>query len=379
MRGHVRRRGASWSIVYDEGRGEDGKRRQRWRGGFATKKTAEEELRRVLRSLDTGDYVTPERLTFAEFVRERWLPVVQSSMRKTTYEAYERNLRLHVLPTIGGVQLQKLDAARLDRLYVDLRSRKPKPLSPNTVRFIAAVLSSALDYAERKGLVTRNVAKKADPPRWQRRQPRTWTTRELSAFLEAVKDEDDFALWRFLSLSGCRRGEALGLTWFGLDLEAGTALMSQQVVPTKDGIEIAQPKTASGTRLVMLDSETVRILEKHREKQITLKGLMAEMYVDHDLVFTKPDGQPLDPRGVSQRFQRLRKAAGLPDIRLHDLRHGVGMEGFRLGIHPEVMRRRLGHAHIGITIGTYTAGAAPEIERRAAQSIADVIDGLESS
>ncbi len=374
MRGHVRKRGPSWAIVYDEGRDENGKRRQRWRGGFPTKKAAEEELRRVLRSLDTGDYVTPERLTFAEFARERWLPVVESSMRKTTYEAYERTIRLHILPAIGGIQLQKLDAARLDRLYVDLRSKKPKPLSPNTVRFIAAVLSSALDYAERKGLVTRNAAKRSDPPRWQRRQPRTWTTRELGAFLESVKDENDFALWRFLSLSGCRRGEALGLTWFGLDIEARTALMTQQVVPTKDGIEITQPKTASGTRLVTLDDETVRILRDHRHQQIVLKELMAEVYVDHDLVFAKSDGEPLDPRGVSQRFQRLRKAAGLPVIRLHDLRHGVGMEGFRLGIHPEVMRRRLGHANIGITIGTYTTGAAPEVERRAAQSIADAVD-----
>lgn len=132
--------------MYDEGPDEVGKRRQRWRGGYGTRKEAQAALNDALARLERGDYIAPERLTFGEFVRERWLPVIAGERRKTTLASYERHLRKHVLPEIGGIPLQRLDASRLNRLYIDLTARG---LSKSTVRVIAAVISAALKDAAR--------------------------------------------------------------------------------------------------------------------------------------------------------------------------------------------------------------------------------------
>jgi integrase len=271
---------------------------------------------------------------------------------------------------IGGNYVQHLDAARLDRLYLELQAAG---LSSSTVATIAATISSALDYAVRKDLVRRNVARSSDPPRARRRRPTTWSPRELAKFLEHVARERDAALWRFLGLSGCRRGEALALTWRTLDLDTGSATIERALVPVSGELVFTAPKTEEGRRLIPLDDETVRILREHRERQLLERSYMGAGYEDGDLVFCHGDGRPLDPRGVSLRFVRLTKAAGLPTIRLHDLRHGVATMGLGAEVHAEVIRRRLGHRDIATTLDTYTH-AATEVERAAAMKIAALVD-----
>jgi integrase len=370
MRGHIRKRGSTWAVVYDEGPDDEGKRRQRWRGGYRTRKEAQAALNEALARLDRGDYITPERLTFGEFVRERWLPVIAGERRRTTLASYERHLRRHVLPEIGGLPLQRLDASRLNRLYIDLTARG---LSKNTVRVIAAVVSAALKDATRWKLVPSNVARDADPPRPERRRGRTWSARETATFLDSVRDDRLFALWRFLAVTGARRGEGLGLTWLALDLEAGRASISQALVPVGSELVLTEPKTDAGRRLLPLDTGTVAALHEHRQRQLAERALLGDAYEDHDLVFARPDGRPLSPPAVSAAFLVRARHAGLPPIRLHDLRHGVATMLLREQVHPEIVRRRLGHSSIAVTLGTYSH-EAPELEQAAADGVAALID-----
>jgi integrase len=114
-------------------------------------------------------------------------------------------------------------------------------------------------------------------------------------------------------------------------------------VPVSGELVFTAPKTEEGRRLIPLDDETVRIIREHRERQLLERSYMGDGYEDGDLVFCHADGRPFDPRGVSLRFVRLAKAAGLPTIRLHDLRHGVATMGLGAEVHAEVIRRRLGH------------------------------------
>ena len=101
--------------------------------------------------------------------------------------------------------------------------------------------------------------------------------------------------------------------------------------------------------------------------------VVGDAYVDHDLVFARPDGRPLDPRGVSAAFVVRARQAGLPPIRLHDLRHGVATLMLRGQVHPEIIRRRLGHASISVTLATYSH-EAPELEQAAGDGVAALID-----
>jgi hypothetical protein len=88
MRGHVRKRGNSWTAIYDEGYDEDGKRVQRWKGGFGTRKEAQAALTRVLGSLGDGSYVQPSKVAVRDYLVDEWLPAIAGTVRPLTLTQY---------------------------------------------------------------------------------------------------------------------------------------------------------------------------------------------------------------------------------------------------------------------------------------------------
>ena len=119
--GSVRQRGTTWTVVFDEPRA-DGRRRQRSKGGFRTRKDAERYLREQLVSLDAGTYMAPHKLTVAIYLAEHWLPAMQArGLRPSTLERYESHVRCAITPALGGLPLQGLMPTHLNKLYGDLR------------------------------------------------------------------------------------------------------------------------------------------------------------------------------------------------------------------------------------------------------------------
>jgi integrase len=228
MRGHVRKRGNTWAVVYDEGRDENGKRVQRWLSGFNTKKEAQAALTRALHGLGMGEYVTPSEITLAAYL-EGWLETIAPKSATLTLATYRRVVRRHLVPKLGSKPLQKITATDLDGLYARLSEK----LQPATVRMVHNVAHKALDDAVRKQLLTRNPARYADPPKVPRVNRRTWSARELRQFLDSTKNDRLHAAWVFAATTGVRRGELLGLRWLDLDLERGRASIVQTVIPTR--------------------------------------------------------------------------------------------------------------------------------------------------
>jgi hypothetical protein len=105
MRGHVRKRGKTWCVVYDEAPDENGKRTQRWKSGFATQKEAQAELTRILGTLGQGTYVAPSKVTLREFLVDEWLPTVARKQRPATLEKYQSIVRSRIVPRIGHLRL----------------------------------------------------------------------------------------------------------------------------------------------------------------------------------------------------------------------------------------------------------------------------------
>lgn len=166
---HRDERTGTWSFVVDLPPGPDGNRRQARRRGFPTKKAAQGAMDKVRVSAAEGNFVAPQHQTLGSFLRDEWLPAARVKLQPSTWASYERNLRLHVIPAIGGVQLQSLDPAHLNRLYADLlvngcKDTKAGGLSLRTVRYVATIIGAALDDAMRWGRVIQNVARLADPP-----------------------------------------------------------------------------------------------------------------------------------------------------------------------------------------------------------------------
>jgi integrase len=236
------------------------------------------------------------------------------------------------------------------------------------------VLRKALADAVRWNLIPRNPADAADPPRVVRPAMQTWSLREVRTFLAHVRDDRLFALYRLALATGMRRGEIVGLRWQDVDLDAARLAVVQQLVVV-DGwrVEVSEPKTARGRRVLDLDPATVQALRAHRDVQIAERAFMGPDYEDNDLVFCREDGRALHPDKVSQAFTRLARAAGLPPIRFHDLRHTYATLALAAGEYPKVLSERLGHASAAFTLDTY-AHVIPSMQQAAAERIAGVLD-----
>ena len=249
----------------DVGLGEDGKRKQARRRGFKTKKDAQAELDRLRTSVAQQTYVALKRQTVAEYLDE-WLAAIEHTVRPSTFSSYKRNVRVHVEPAIGPVQLQRLDAAHLNRMYGALRGQ----LSVRTVRYIHTIVHRALRDAVKWGRVVRNVADVADPPRAEdtpRPEMLTWSAAELAKFLAAVQGSRHRNAWVVLATSGMRRGECLGLRWRDVDLDAGRLSIRQQVIAVDNRI-VVSPCTKSGkARAVDLDAPTLAELRAHKARR----------------------------------------------------------------------------------------------------------------
>ena len=162
MKGTVIRRGSTYSVVLDLGRGPDGKRIRKWHSGYGTKKDAEQARVELLAARGRGAYVEPSKLTLAAFLREHWLPGLRAQVRPGTWAEHKSKVEVHLIPAIGGLQLQRLTPGHLNTLYADLLERG---LSARTVLHVHATIRRALADATRWGLVPRNVALLAAPPR----------------------------------------------------------------------------------------------------------------------------------------------------------------------------------------------------------------------
>jgi integrase len=233
MRGHVRKRGKTWSVVVDLGRDQAGRRRQKWHGGFRTKRDAERELTEILGRLEGGTYVRPTRQDLAGYLHE-WLPAIRSTVRPGTWSSYCTNIERHVISRIGTVPLQSLGAEHLNGLYAELlelgRCDGRGGLSARTVRYTHTILHRALRDAVRWGRLVRNVADLADAPRSRATEMQTWQPQDLRRFLDHVRGDRLFAAWLLVATTGLRRGELLGLRWEDVDLEAGRILVRQTLM-----------------------------------------------------------------------------------------------------------------------------------------------------
>ena len=362
MRGTILKRGKTYSIVLDHGRGADGKRIRSWHSGFRTRKEAEAARADLVSAVNAGLYVVSSSKTLAAFAMD-WVNAIRVTVRPATLESYERYLRLHVIPRLGHVQLQRLTAADLNRIYGELlhdgRRDGSGGLSRRTVRYIHTILHRLLKDAVRWNLLARNVADFADPPKKQADEavePRAWSAGELASFLAIVRTDDLYPAFLLAATTGMRRGEVLGLRWSDVDLERKRLSVRQTLICVGHDPRFSRPKTNRGTRAIALPDSTIASLRVQSAKQAAdqLKLSAAETFNPHGLVFTDSLGNLLDPESFSLTFDRRLKRSGLQRIRFHDLRHTFATLALQVGIQMKVVSEILGHSSTSVTSDIYS-------------------------
>ncbi len=372
MRGTVERYGTSWRIRWDAGRGVNGRRMQRSKGGFTTKREAQAALAAELEAVRTGVAGDGSRLTVAAFL-DAWLDG-KRSLRPSTFRAYQGHIQVYLKPLIGHVQLSRLRADHIDCMHEDIiRGTVRRAPGAATVRRIHATLHNALQSAVRRRWISFNPAAQVELPPEPRRDRDVWTVDELRHFLNHCGGDRYGPAFHVLALTGLRRGELCGLRWQDVDVPSGVLLVRQQLVQSGRDLLFGPPKSRRGARAVHVDAGTVDVLKSVRARQAAEKLHLGQHYQDHDLVFAEPDGRPLQPQVLSRRFRALVSQTDLPRIVLHGLRHSHATHALAAGVDLTVVSRRLGHSTIALTADTYTRVLA-SVSRDAADRVAALLN-----
>ncbi|AVH96763.1 site-specific integrase [Streptomyces sp. WAC00288] len=264
---------------------------------------------------------------------------------------------------------------------------------PATRQHIKATLRAALNDAVGQQIITFNPAAhvEIDPVRkpkalvwtdervtkWEQTGEKpspvmVWTPEQTGAFLDFVAEDRLYAMWHLIAFRGLRRGEACGQPWSETNLDRHSLTVTGQLVQDGWEVEASEPKTDSGFRVVALDDDTVHVLKRHREQQEADRAEWGSAWVNTGLVFTQEDGSWLHPGKVTDLFERLVAASGLPPIRLHDLRHGAATLMLAADIDIKIVSDTLGHSDTRITRDIYQS-VLPHVGKSAAEATAKLV------
>jgi integrase len=366
-----------------------GERRRVRRGGFPTRAAAVAALQALAapdadaaRGMTTGDWL------------ERWL-TSRVSLRASTSRGYAAHVRAYLVPYLGGIPLAELSPGDVQAMFTAIirgEAALGRLVSATTLRRIHATLRAALNGAVRAGLIISNPGRWPELPkaarprpqvwtpalteRWQRDGWRpvvgVWTAGQTAQFLRNVRGHRLYALFHLVTLRGLRRGEAVGLKWSDLDLDAGTLTVTGQLQQLGGRLIAGPPKSDAGLRVIALDKTTVAALREHKLRQEAERAAAGARWTETGYVFTTRTGKPVGPDRVTRLFRRLVAESGLPPVTLHGLRHGAATLALAAGTDLKIVQDQLGHSTITLTADTYTS-VLPETARTAADNTAALL------
>jgi len=364
----------------------------------------------VRRRLHTG--IAADQLpTVAEWLTG-WL-AGRRTIKRNTLRSYEAHIRLHLIPHLGAIRIDRLRPGHIADLVDAIgdrnqrieqarastdpvaraAARRMRPVAPPTLHRIRATLRKALNDAIRQQLITANPAVHVELPSGRRPKPVVWTDDHLTRwaqtgqtpspvmvwtpeqtgrFLDVAAGDRLYPLYHLIAFRGLRRGEACGLHWADLDLTGLTLTVRWQLLQYGWETGLDHPKTDTSADAIALDTATAAVLAEHRERQDAERLAAGPGWSETGLVFTTPTGEAVHPAVVTDQFTRLAAAAGLPPIRLHDLRHGAATLTLATGADMKIVSQLLRHSSITITADTYTS-VLPQVARDAAEKAAALV------
>lgn len=381
MHGKIERRvnkdgSISFSTRIEGPRDPDSGERRRVRVTAGTERELRKAVAAALADIRDGTRVKADDRKVGEFVGW-WLDnVMASELRPTTLAAYREVLARYIDPHIGAVRLQALTPARVqewERALLTAGGKRRAELAPGTVRRAHGVLRAALNAAVRFGFLGRNPVSAVRAPREPRAAPPVWTPEEARRFLDVARWHHLEPFWTLAVLTGMRRGELLGLRWSDLDLAAGEARVTvTRVRAAKGRVVESSPKTAAGRRVVALPDEAREVLASVRRQRIAAGLAEGRGFDPAERVVVTRSGTPPAPGLFRGTLRMLCRKAGVPEVRVHDLRHIHASLLLQLGVHPKVVQERLGHASVGITLDVYSH-VIPAMHRDAVRSLGSAL------
>jgi integrase len=334
-----------------------------------TRNEVQKQLATALRSQQQNLPMASDRQTVGQYLHHWLVDSHKATIRAKTFATYSYIVNSHLIPGLGRIVLSRLSPQQLQQF---MNAKLEEGLSARTVHHCHAVLRTALEEAVRWGLVGRNVAKLVKPPRPKRSDIQPLDPEQVRKLLETIRGHRLEALFTVALAVGLREGEALGLRWQDVDLDAGRISVRIALQRISGKLQFEEVKSATSRRHITLPLIAVEALRAHYLRQQQEQELLGERWPNTGLVFTSTRGTPLEPRNAVRLFQRMLQKAGLPHKRFYDLRHTCATLLLVQGVHPRVVMEILGHSQISLTMNTYSH-VSPTLQREAASRMDDVL------
>ena len=258
-------------------------------------------------------------------------------------------------------------------------TEKLESLSPKTTQHLRTCLRVALGTAVKWNMVPRNAAALADPPPRPERRVRFLSEEELGAFEKAARGHRFEAAFTLALSTGAREAEILGLQWPRVDLEKKQIEIAVQLQRIGGKLILTAPKTEKSVRTVLLCDAAVKALTAHGMRQETDRRLASTRWQDLGFVFANPaTGTPLDQRTLVKYFYKIRDAAGIKNLRFHDLRHSCASFLLAHGVPIKMISELLGHSSTSFTMDIYSH-VLPKLQKEAAAQMDVVFDAAKKA
>lgn len=334
--------GDTWTVRYREYQS-DGSTKNVRKSGFARKRDAQDYFESIKSQIKKRNEQinSPAHILFEDMVGA-WYDYKRGRTKESSFYTARGKVEKHIVPAFSGRYFDEvtvrdifawqeaLGASGLSYSYrVGLRG------------FLASIYKYAARYCEAMNIIDRvEPPRNTDPPR----EMHFWTREQFRTFIEKVDDPTYALLFRTLYVTGCRKGEAFALTWDDFDPVACTLSISKSITRKTDGgaYAVTTPKNTSSVRTVDFPSSLVSALLSHRSGS------------PDDARFIFGCDRPLAEKTVTRAFDKAIAAAGVPRIRIHDLRHSCASLLISEGISIVAVSKRLGHKNIEQTLNTYS-------------------------
>jgi integrase len=310
------------------------------RSGFASRTQARAALGKVL-EYERAGVVTDDKQTVADYLT-RWLHDKARTLKPTTTARYHDYVTKDLVPALGAV---RLDALNHQHVALFISDQLAAGRGPTTLRRCVATLSSALSDAVRQRRLAHNPARYAMVPLPPKHEPTCWSPAEAATFLRHCHDHDDplTDLFEVIIGTGLRKGEALALRWKDVDLDDRVLFVRSTLSNINNSTPVfTAPKTRSSRAWIGLSERVISAL-RHQHRRCP----------GDDLVFHRHDGKPLRHEYVLRHFHHLTAAAGLPRIRVHDLRHFAATTMLSSRVPLAVISRAMRHSTLSTTTEVY--------------------------
>ena len=333
-----------WSVRFREK--VNGKVKNQRLSGFKTKREAQQayvEYAGTKKESEIRDN-TPEEMKFEQLVI-LYMEYHKGRVKESSYYDDEYKINSRILPFFKGKPLSQITPV----IVLEWQSS----LSEYSYRYqknLVAKLSSVYRFGA-KYYGIENVMDKVDRPRNTGAKPEMqfWTPDEFAAFIRQVKSPDYKMLFEFLYITGCRRGEALALSWNDIDMGKKTVRINKSVTfKAKDkdqSFKVTTPKNVGSNRIVSLPDFLCEDLAAYRQWQ-------AAHFEKISFVFNGE--KPLPPTTITRVMQTASDKAGVKRIRVHDLRHSCASFLIHSGLSIVAVSKRLGHNNVEQTLNTYS-------------------------